>query len=138
MGLPTLSPAANKQILYSDFTNSFSVSELSNDLVLSKNEQAVKQSIKNLILTERGERLFQPTLGSNIKSTLFELMTPATLKLLEEQVREVINNYEPRAELLKVVVKGLYDQDVVEISVHFYVVNNERVIQLDLILERTR
>lgn len=138
MGLPTLSPTANKKILYSDFTNSFSVSEISNDLVLSKNEQAVKQSIKNLILTERGERLFQPTLGSNIKSTLFELMTPATLKLLEEQVREVINNYEPRAELLEVIVKGLYDQDVVEISVHFYVVNNERVIKLDLILERTR
>ena len=92
-------PKSKKITIYQDFKKDLEISPLSSDLTLHKDEDAVKESIKNLILTDRGERLMQPDLGGNISAMLFENITPSTLKLIEDNVRTTITLYEPRAEL---------------------------------------
>ena len=103
-----------------------------------KDEDAVKQSIKNLMLTDPGERLMQPNIGGGIRQLLFEQMTPGTLKLMEENIVDTIEIYEPRAELIDVRVIAGLDDTQVNISVLFSVRNEEQPIQLDVILDRTR
>lgn len=135
----SLVTSRTKQLeIYSDFKKDLALSPLSGDLALFKNESAVKESLKNLILTDRGERLMQPNLGGNIRAMLFENMTPAGLKLIEEQVRTTIEIYEPRAELLDVIVGGNLDDNMVKVTVKFFIKNQEQPVELDVFLERTR
>jgi len=133
-----LTPNSKKISIYSDFKKDLEISPLSGDVTLHKDEDSVKESIKNLILTDRGERLMQPQLGGNIYAMIFESLTPATLKLIEENVRSTINLYEPRAELQDVTASSNIDDNAVNVSITFYIRNVEQPISLDVFLERTR
>jgi len=129
---------AKKINIYSDFKKNLEVSPISDDLTLFKDEDAVKESIKNLLLTDRGERLMQPNIGGNIRAMLFENITPGVMTLIEDQVRTCIDLYEPRAEVIDVVVTSNIDDNVVKIKVQFYIRNNQQPISVDVFLERTR
>lgn len=131
-------PASKKISLYQDFKKDLEISPLSQDLTVHKDEDAVRESIKNLILTDRGERLMQPSLGGNISAMLFENLTPSVLKLIEDQVRTTIKLYEPRAELQNVAVTSNIDDNTVKVKITFYIKNVEQPIDLDVFLERTR
>jgi phage baseplate assembly protein W len=114
------------------------ISPLSGDITLLKDEDAVKDALKNLLLTDRGERLMQPDLGGGIKELLFENMTPAVLTLIKDRVEECVKTTEPRAELVSVQVSSNIDDNFVGVKIVFYVRNVEQPITLDVILERTR
>ncbi len=131
-------PNTKKITIYQDFKKDLEISPLSQDLTVNKDEDAVKESIKNLILTDRGERLMQPDLGGNITAMLFENLTPATLKLIEDNIKTTINLYEPRAELQNVAVSSNIDDNTVRVRITFYIKNVEQPIDLDVFLERTR
>jgi phage baseplate assembly protein W len=137
MTINVFTPRTKKVNLYSDFYKDLRISPISKDLAVLKDEDSVKRAIRNLILTDPGERLMQPNLGAGIREMLFENMTPGTLKLIEERVSDTIRIYEPRAELLDVAVENI-DEQKVNVTVLFYVVNVEQPIQLDVILERNR
>jgi phage baseplate assembly protein W len=137
MTINVFTPRTKKVNLYSDFYKDLRTSPISKDLALLKDEDAVKRAIRNLILTDPGERLMQPNLGAGIREMLFENMTPGTLKLIEERVVDTIEIYEPRAELIDVAVEQI-DEQQVNVTVLFYVTNEEQPIQLDVILERNR
>jgi phage baseplate assembly protein W len=131
--------AKSKKIsLYQDFKKNLELSPISSDITLNKDDESVKEAIRNLILTDRGERLMQPNLGGNIRAMLFENLTPATVKLIEEQVRTTIELYEPRAELIDVTVSANLDSNEVAITIEFYVTNDEQPVSLSVFLERTR
>lgn len=135
----TLYTAKSKKItIYQDFKKNLERSPLSQDLTVHKDEDAVKESIKNLILTDRGERLMQPDLGGDITAMLFENMTPGTLKLIEDKVRTTIQLYEPRCELINVTASSNIDDNTVHVSITFYISNVQQPIDLDVFLERTR
>lgn len=135
----TVFTAKSKKIsIYSDFKKDLEISPLSSDLTLHKDEDAVKESIKNLILTDRGERLMQPYLGGNVTAMLFENLTPSVLKMIQDQVETTINLYEPRAELQNVSVTSNIDDNTVKVTITFYVKNVQQPIELDVFLERTR
>lgn len=140
MALPiSLITGRQKKIsIYSDFKKNLEISPLSLDLTLLKDEDAVKESIRNLLLTDRGERLMQPNLGGNLKAMLFENITPAVIKLIEDQARETIELYEPRAQLIDVVATSNIDDNIVRVHVQFYIQNNQQPISVDVFLERTR
>jgi phage baseplate assembly protein W len=131
-------PKTKKVTIYQDFKKDLEISPLSSDLTLHKDEDSVKESIKNLILTDRGERLMQPNLGGNVTAMLFENITPSVLKLIEDNIRTTINLYEPRAELQNVAVTSNIDDNTVKVKITFYVRNVEQPIDLDVFLERTR
>lgn len=111
---------------------------MSADIALKTNEESIKESLKNLILTDRGERLFQPNLGSDVRASLFENATPVTLKILEERIRDVINNFEPRVSLIDVDVTSIYDDNRVQVTIYFYVKNSEDPISVTVFIERVR
>jgi len=135
----TVFTAKSKKInLYQDFKKNLERSPVSNDLTVFKDEDAVKESIKNLILTDKGERLMQPNLGGNITAMLFENITPATLTLIEDQVRSTIELHEPRAELENVIVSTGADENSIQVRIIFYIKNIQQPISLDVFLERTR
>jgi phage baseplate assembly protein W len=133
-----LTPKSKKITIYQDFKKNLEISPVSQDLTVNKDEDAVKEALQNLILTDRGERLMQPNLGGNIRAMLFENITPAVLTLIEDQVRTTIDLYEPRAELIDVTASSNIDDNVVKVNIVFYVKNNQQPISVDVFLERTR
>lgn len=140
MSIPTVTvtPVTKKRNLYSDFRKDLDINPITKDLALRKDEDAVKESIKNLVLTDRGERLFRPNLGGDIRATLFENNTPATLKLIQESVKETINTYEPRATLIDVETYSNYNETTVTVNVIFYVRNKQEPVTVSVFLERIR
>ena len=102
------------------------------------NEDAVKQSIRNLLLTDFYERPMQPDIGSNLKSLLFENYTPATQLRAKKYIEDVFNNHEPRAELIESVVTASPDSNALQCSIYFRIINSTEPTRLDIIVERTR
>ncbi len=99
---------------------------------------AVRQSVKSLVLTNFYERPFKPDIGCSIRNYLFELWTPATRQQMENAVIEVIKNYEPRAKLLRVAISDKPDMNSLVVSIAFTVRNDPTPVVLDVILERIR
>lgn len=127
-----------KKDLFSDLSLSFNIHPVKKQLVRKKNRDAVKQAVKSLILTDFYERPFKPNIGCGIRGSLFELFTPVTKQTMETAVKEVIKNYEPRAELVDVLVNDYPENNAITISVIFYVQNDPNPVSLDIILERVR
>ena len=138
MTVTVKTPFSKKQSLYADFKKNLAISPISKDLALIKDDEAVKQSIKNLVLTDPGERLMQPFIGGGIRALLFENITPAVLNLIENLVKSTINTYEPRADIINVSASSKYDDNTVNVVVNFYIINTNEPIKLDLILTRVR
>lgn len=133
-----ITPVIKKQSLYSDFHKDLTQNPISEDLALKRDEESVKEAIKNLILTDKGERLMQPLVGGNIRAMLFENNTPATIKIIQEQIKSTIREYEPRASLIDVTVRSSIDENTVEVGIYFYINNTEQPISVTVFLERTR
>lgn len=127
-----------KRILYSDITRNLDLHPISEDLVRLTNENAIKESIKNLLLIDRGELLFQPEVGSDIRKMLFENATPDTFKVVEDLVETTITNHEPRCSVIKVEVRGDVDSHTMQITVIFNIVNSQKPISISLFLDRVR
>ena len=101
--------------------------------------QAVKRSIRNLVLTNIYEKPFHPEIASGVRGMLFELMTPLTALILSKQVEDVIINFEPRARLISVTSLPDLDRNLYEVSIEFYVVNTPtELVDLTIFLERLR
>lgn len=131
-------PVRLKQELYSDFFTDFETYETSRDVARLINEDAVKNSIRNLLLTNRGDRLFNNSLGSDIRGLLFENAGPATEQLVSDYVRKTIENYEPRANILDIIVNLDVDEHQAQVSIIFSVINNSEPVVLELVLNRIR
>lgn len=138
MVVQLVTPRRKKISLYSDLHKDLTQNPLNDDLALKRDEEAVKESIKNLILTDKGERLMQPNIGGNVRSLLFDNITPATIKIAEEQIRSTIEDYEPRAEIIDVEVKSTIDENKLEVTIRFFLTNVEQPISVNVFLERTR
>lgn len=138
MVVQIVTPIRKRVSLFSDFHKDLTQNPITEDLAVKRDEEAVKEAIKNLILTDRGERLMQPLVGGNIRAMLFENNTPSTIKIIQESIKETINFYEPRATLLDVVVQSSLDESTVEVGIYFYINNIEQPITLTVFLERTR
>ena len=101
--------------------------------------QAVKRSIRNLVLMNTYEKPFHPEISSGVRDMLFELMTPVTAALLARQIQDVIENFEPRARLVGVKAIPDYDRNSYTVSVEFYIVNAPtELVDLTIMLERLR
>jgi phage baseplate assembly protein W len=130
--------ASDKKPYYSDFYTNFNAHPQNKRLVKYTNENSVKRSVRNLILTEPGERLFQPDVGCKIRSLLFENMSDITAIQLKNAIEETISLYEKRARVITVEVvpnEDLYNYDVYII---FEVINSITPVALNITLDRAR
>lgn len=106
------------------------------DFSMVKNENAIKQSIRNLVLTQFGERPFQPNNGSRLKSMLFENFDVFMLEDLKSEIVSVIGRLEPRVELTDVIVKYEGGTEI-EVEVEYRIVGEILTQTVDFLLERT-
>jgi phage baseplate assembly protein W len=133
----TLNGVKKKTEFFSDFLNSFAKTPYGNQLGRVTNEQSVNQALKNLILTNIGERLFQPTVGSTVMSSLFEMNDQATLSTLEFYIQNTIQNDEPRVNPLKIEAISVDDHQI-EINIVYSLINNPTPISFSFLLKRAR
>ena len=132
------SPQSSKPIIYSDFYSNFDLENEKKDLLSYKNEDSVKRSIRNILLTDKGERFFNPTFGSDIRKMLFENFSPSTEQVVADLIKTAIGNHEPRANVLNVNVSGNPDQNSMYINIVFSVINKENPITFSILLNRIR
>jgi phage baseplate assembly protein W len=123
---------------YADFTTQFSIHPVSNDLGLVTDFEAVRRAIKNLILTNKYERLLDPNIGANIERVLFEPMDGSTATVLQSYIRDTIENYEPRARLEDVLVIPDYDNNKYTVTIYFSVTFSEEIQTVEFFLNRIR
>lgn len=124
--------------LFSDFLVDLTPHPITKDVARAKNDAAIKRSVRNLVLTNVTERLFQPAIGGNVKRVLFEPNDIIAASELEYEISNVINNYEPRVSLLQVQsVPNLNGNDIA-VSIIFAIINSQTIQTVDLILRRIR
>jgi phage baseplate assembly protein W len=92
---------------YSDLDLTFLKKPVDGDVSMKYNEQAVIRSIRNLLATNRFEKLFQPEIGSTINQLLFEPVSPLSASLIEDEIARMIDNYEPRATISQIEVSQI-------------------------------
>jgi len=128
-----------RDVDYSDVDFSFRVIPVTNTLALKKDEEAIKQSVINILSTNRGERPFLPYFGANIRSYLFENFDNVTSSLVEEEIRSALANYEPRVRVTNVEVDARPDNNSLRISLEFDIVSpRETSTTVDFVVERLR
>ena len=124
---------------YIDLDLFFSKRNSDNDISRVTDIQAVKRSVRNLVLLNPYEKPFHPEISGGVRGMLFELMTPFVAAQLTKKVEDVINNFEPRARLVGVRANPDYDRNAYEVSIEFYVVNTPtELIDMTVMLERLR
>ena len=124
---------------YSDLDLFFSAKGVSKDISKVTDIQAVKRSVRNLVLLNHYEKPFHPEIGSGVRDILFEPMTPITAHVLTRKIEDVIENFEPRAKLIGVRAQPNLDRNEYEVTVEFYVINTPtELVDLTIILERLR
>ena len=124
---------------YSDLDLFFGKKSSDSDISKVTDVQAVKRSVRNLVLLNAYEKPFHPEIAGGVREMLFELMTPITAQIIAKQVENVINNFEPRARLVGVRVQPDLDRNLYEITIEFYVVNAPtELVDMSVMLERLR
>lgn len=126
-----------QEILYVDFAKSLKVHPLSNDIILNKNEMAVREAIINIIFTKSGER-FYSDLGVGIEYWLFEPMGIDTTLGLENIIRSNLAQREPRITQLQVNVIPDYDGNAYNIDLVFSLINSPKSYSVKFYLKRQR
>jgi len=126
---------------FKDISVAFGAHPNTKDLVVVKNETAIKNALQNLVLTKPGERPFNSLLGTRIADLLFELLDYATSSSLQDEIRLVIERYEPRVNLLQVEVTPNFDTNSYEVYIEFEIIGRESLnspLSTEFILQRTR
>jgi phage baseplate assembly protein W len=123
---------------YSDLDLDFIPHPTTGDVVKKTGVDAIKRSVRNLILTNFYDRPFRPYIGSNAQKLLFELATPITANLLNDAILEVIGNYEPRIRVSQLNVQFDYDNNGYNVTLAFEIINRSEPAVISLFLERLR
>ena len=123
---------------YADLDLFFSKKNSDSDINKVTDIQAVKRSVRNLVLLNHYEKPFHPEIGSNLRGMLFEIITPQMTHFIGKQIELLIKNYEPRCKLVEVKNKPNLERNGYSVSISFYVVNHSQPVQVETFLERLR
>ena len=124
---------------YKDLDLFFGKKQASNDINKVTDIQAVKRSVRNLVLLNHYEKPFHPEIGSGVRDMLFENMSPLTSHAITIEIEDVIENFEPRVQLVGVRALPDLDRNEYEVTIEFYVVNTPtELVDLTIFLEVLR
>ena len=123
---------------FRDLDLNFTIHPVKKDINVYRNEFAIINSIKNLVLTNHYDRPFQPEIGSNIRRLLFEQVDSITAAQIEREITEVIGNFEPRAQVSRVNAVPSPDENLYKIRLEFFIINSSEPITINFFLERIR
>jgi phage baseplate assembly protein W len=124
---------------FKDLNITFKPHPVTGDLIVKKDDAAIKQAVVNLLLTSKGERPFQPDLGSDLRKLLFESLDSATAGLIASNIRETLRNYEPRITVVGLEVATNYEENGFDVEIEFEIIGREDFpVVIEFFLERTR
>jgi phage baseplate assembly protein W len=129
---------ATLQKIYSDIDFTFIRKPGTNDVALSYDAQAVTRSIRNLILTNPFERLWNPGFGTNLSALLFENISPISADLIESEIKLLLHTYEKRVTLADLVVTPQPEKNSYSVYLSYYLENATIPTTVTLLLERNR
>ena len=125
--------------VYKDLNLNFTTNPVTNDVTTVTDVNAVKRSVRNLLLTNHYDRPFHPEIGSNVQALLFENFGPITANQLTRTIEEMIANFEPRARVESVECFPLQDRNTYDVRIYFYVENMPaELIEFQTLLEAMR
>lgn len=125
--------------IFKDLNLNFAPNLVTNDVSKLTDIEAIKRSVRNLVQLNHYEKPFHPEIGSNIRATLFENLSPITAALLSRNIETVIKTYESRVELSNIKAIPNIDRNAYDVRIEFFVVNSPgELVTLDVLLERVR
>ena len=107
---------------FKDLSMSFKVNPLNDDLIPLKNEAAIARSIRNIVFTSPGEKIFNPEFGSEISKVLFENIDEISAISIKDEIETSIRNYEPRVQLEEVDIEPNYDNNQFDVRINYKIV----------------
>ena len=124
---------------FKDISMSLLLNPLTRDVVDIKNETPIARSVRNLILTEPGERLFGNQIGSKVSKSLFENIDVTSAAIIKNEIINTIENYEPRVILTDVIIDPMFDDNAFNVSIFYNIVGIDALPQqLSFVLLPTR
>ena len=123
---------------YSDLNLNFTRNPATSDVARLTDVEAVKRSVRNLILTNRFEKPFHPEIGSSVRDLLFETITPLNAVLLQDRIEEVIINFEPRVNINQIIAQDDIERNQYKVTMSFYVLNRPEPVTITEFLQRLR
>ena len=124
---------------FKDISMSFQTNPLNDDLIALKNSSAIARSIRNIVFTQPGEKFFNPDFGSRISESLFENIDDASADVIRDEIRNSIRNFEPRVNLLSVIVRPNFDFNEMNVTIKYEIIGIDiPPQQLDFVLLPTR
>ena len=124
---------------FKDINLSFNAHPVTKDITVLKNENAIKRSVRNIVNTIPRERFFNPTLGSDVRSSLFNFVDYGTASVIQKQIQVAIENFEPRVDNLQINVFPRPDSNEFEVNVIFDIIGQQFPTQeFTFLLEATR
>lgn len=123
---------------YVDLDLNFGRHPVTHDVTLKYDDEAIKASIRNLILTMCYERPFHSNIGSRLKSLLFEPITPVLYGIIKREVQNIVDSFEPRASIRDVITTYLPDNNTISINIIFQINGTSVISNATVTLERTR
>lgn len=117
----------------------FQVNPLSNDLIALKNENSIARSVRNIIFTVPGEKMFNPDFGTDINASLFELLDETSAVVIKDQIEYSLETYEPRIRLLDVIVVPDFEGNGYDVEISYSIIGVDiDPQQISFILQATR
>ena len=124
---------------FKDLSVTFKKHPVTDDLVTVKDKSAIAQSITNLLMTRKGERRFQPELGSGLQDMLFEPLDYGSAAMIKQEITRCISKYEPRVRVQKIYCNVDFDNNGYNVEMQYKIVGrDDRAVAVDFFLERTR
>ena len=127
-----------KEPIFKDIPLSFTAHPVTGNIKALVNRDAVKQSVKNIVLTNSYERPYNPTFGGDILSQLFENMDPITEYNIAKNIRQALDNYEPRAIIDEIKSDFYEDRNAINVTITFRIKNDAEPISVNVLLDRVR
>ena len=124
---------------FKDLSMTFQANPLNDDLIALKNANAIARSLRNIVFTLPGEKFFNPNFGSRITESLFENIDEISATVIVDEIRESIDNYEPRVELIDVNVNPDYENNGFGVNIVYEIIGIEIPAQeLQFVLQSNR
>ena len=115
-------PAQRVSKSFKDLSISFKFNPLSGDLIALKNENAIARAVRNIVLTTPGEKFFDPDFGSSVSEILFENVDDITAISIKDEIKNSLQNYEPRVEIIDVKVNPNFDENQFDVIITYRIV----------------
>ena len=115
-------PAQRVSKSFKDLSISFKFNPLSGDLIALKNENAIARAVRNIVLTTPGEKFFDPDFGSSVSEILFENVDDITAISIKDEIKNCLQNYEPRVEIIDVNVDPNFDENQFDVIITYRII----------------